>query len=133
MVLNWILQHEGLRFSQDSFHFTSVLAHPLVAVVDEVPEWLRRILISGQAGMRRRGRPHLTHLPAVVAAAAAVVWAAVVGAVVALVVAAVEGTAVVGVVGTAVVGVVGTAVVLLRWGLQLELQWRLQLLLLVLL
>ena len=73
---------------------------------------LRRILISGQAGMRRRGwpchrRPYLTHLPAVVAAAAAVVWAAVVGAVVALVVAAVEGTAVVG------AAVLGAAVLLL--------------------
>ena len=70
---------------------------------------LRRILISGQAGMRRRGRrgrPPLTHLPAVVAAAAAVVWAAVVGAVVALVVAAVEGTAVVG------AAVLGAAVLL---------------------
>ena len=43
LVLNWILQHEGLRFSQDSF--TLVLAYPLpgerspMAVVDQVPRW----------------------------------------------------------------------------------------------
>ena len=43
LVLNWILQLEGLRFSQDSF--TLVLAYPLpgerspMAVVDQVPRW----------------------------------------------------------------------------------------------
>ena len=53
LVLNWILQHEGLRFSQDSF--TLVLAYPLpgerspMAVVDQVPRWWS-------------GRQHLTLL-----------------------------------------------------------------------
>ena len=51
LVLNWILQHEGLRFSQDSF--TLVLTYPLpgerspMAVVDQVPRrWSGRQHLS---------------------------------------------------------------------------------------